>query len=254
VKRLLPLLTLIACAPPSRPPAIAFSNVRVESVTANRAVVLFDTDVATSCQVMFGPTREDLGQIATDPDMMGASVALTHRVPLENLTAETTYFYRAMASGSVSELAQFATPKGAAITLANVALKSAGTSVSAVSSNYAGAANSGSFGADSAIDGDMTTEWSTDGNGDAAWIELDLGQSRALKKLGFRSREMMDGSSIIQRVRLVFDGAATQGPFETPDPTVRYLFDLTPVTARKVRLEAVKTSGGNTGAREIELY
>jgi hypothetical protein len=64
---------------------------------------------------------------------------------------------------------------------------------------------------------------------------------------------MGDGSSIIRSFRLVIDGV-TVGPFSSPDPAQRYRFDLVPpVDAQVVRFEAVETTGGNTGAREIEL-
>jgi hypothetical protein len=234
---------------------MAFSNVRVEAIGAERAEVLFDTSRATACDVVFGEKADAMDKTATDPAMAPGSMSMIHKVPLEGLKPKTTYFYRARAGGLMAPVAQFTTLEGSNVGGVNVALESKGTSVAGVSSNYGGGDPHSSFGAYKAIDGDLATEWSSNGDGDAAWLELDLGQVRSLTKLGFRSRSMLDGSSIIQKLRLVFDGgASTQGPFDTPDPNVRYVIDLAPVQARKVRVEAVKTSGGNSGAREIELY
>ena len=45
------------------------------------------------------------------------------------------------------------------------------------------------------------------------------------------------------------------GPFDTPDPDQLYTFTFTSsVTARSARIEAVQTTGGNTGAKEIQFF
>ena len=55
---------------------------------------------------------------------------------------------------------------------------------------------------------------------------------------------MADGSAIITRVRLIFDGGAIAGPFDTPDPDQTYTFDLVPpVVSRRMQVEAVETTG-----------
>jgi hypothetical protein len=91
---------------------------------------------------------------------------------------------------------------------------------------------------------------------DAAALTIDFGRERQLIRFEFRSRAMSDGSAIITSIRLVIDdGRLILGPFETPDPDVEYSFDFeAPVTARTVRVEAVTSTGGNTGAREIRFY
>ena len=90
-------------------------------------------------------------------------------------------------------------------------------------------------------------------DGKVATLGLDLGEATEITHFGFRSRKMTDGTSIIERVRVVFDGVE-HGPFDTPDPDQHYLFELdAPVDARLVRIEAVQTTGGNTGAKEIQL-
>ena len=105
-------------------------------------------------------------------------------------------------------------------------------------------------------DGQTGTEWATGGDGDAAALTIDFGRERTLVRFEFRSRSMSDGSAIITSIRLVIDdGRLTLGPFATPDPNVEYSFEFeTPVTARSVRVEAVTSTGSNTGAREIRFY
>ncbi|MFO0601087.1 MAG: discoidin domain-containing protein [Myxococcaceae bacterium] len=138
-------------------------------------------------------------------------------------------------------------------TLTNFALRSRGASVRSVSSNWGGGDNDSTFGANKAIDGDFVTEWSTNGDGDAARVELDLGQVRHITAFGFRSRSMTDGTAIIRKVGLTLDGA-TELVFETPDPTQLYVFDLpAPVDARLAVVHALVTTSGNTGAKEIQL-
>jgi hypothetical protein len=50
------------------------------------------------------------------------------------------------------------------------------------------------------------------------------------------------------------DESTELGPFEAPDPGQSYTYDLDEVTARRIRIEAVETTSGNTGAREIQLF
>jgi hypothetical protein len=139
--------------------------------------------------------------------------------------------------------------------LTNVAWMESGATVTAVSSNYGNGSNSSGWGANRAIDGQMVTEWSSNGDGDAAFIELDLGQPRAVQYIGFRSRMMTDGTSIIRKFELRVDNQTTLGPYETPDPDIRYVIELAaPVTMQQVRMTALETSGGNTGLKELQLF
>jgi len=248
----------------AREPGVEFLDLRVEDLAFDRAVVRFETNIETTCEVEYGLGRAEYEFSATDPDMDPDNpFALDHRVPLEDLPPAVTVHYRAKATTRggrtfYSEPDSFVTLEASDVGtagMANVALLESGARVAGVSSNFGGGENDSSFGADAAFDGQMTTEWSSDGDGDDAFVEIELERSRAIEAFGFRSRMMTDGSSIIERVLLIFDGATELGPFETPDPDERYLFEFDEaVTASRVRIEAVDTSGGNTGAKEIELY
>ena len=239
---------------------VEFIDLRVEEITANRAVVRFDTSVPTSCEAEWGTAEDALDNTATDPDMEEGELAIEHEVPLEDLSPDQVYFMRARATDAAgntyySDIESFRTMSGDDMPDGtNVALMSAGSRVTDVSSNFGNAANDATWGASNAIDGSMSTEWSTNGDGDDAWVTIDFGQMRNIERFGFRSRKMADGTSIVTSVRIVLDGDAAMGPFSTPDPDERYVFDITPTLTRSVRVEAVTTTGGNTGAKEIQFF
>ena len=233
----------------------------VQDVAGTRATVRFETSLPTSGEVAFGTSADELERTAKDVAMDPGELSFSHEVPLEDLEPDTEYFWRARAvdrDNTVlwTELDAFTTLDTAPEPEAdNVALRSAGAKVFEVSSNWGGGKNDSIYGADHAFDGKMATEWASDGEGDEAWIELEFGSLRRITGFGFRSRHMSDGSSSMRRVELAFDGDTERGPFDVPDATQRYLFPIEPpVSASRVRIKAVETTGRNTGAREIEFY
>ena len=256
---LLLLLGAAACTHDEEP--VQFMNVRVEDVGAYRAVIRFETSRETTCHVEFGRAPDVLDGSATDPDMEPGTYLVTHEVALEDLPPETTFHFVAVATDPNevefrSEPRQLTTGPGVPVdTLTNVALMQAGTMVTAVSSNYAAGGNASSWGANNVIDGQMVTEWSSNMDGDSAFVELDLGSSRDVRFVGFRSRKMSDGTSIVKKFELRVDGQSTFGPFDTPDPDVRYVIELPATTTmRTVRMTALETTGGNTGLKELQLF
>ena len=48
------------------------------------------------------------------------------------------------------------------------------------------------FAAENAVDGDLTTEWSSAGDGDEAFITIDLGRSNQITAIEFLTRSMTD--------------------------------------------------------------
>lgn len=244
---------------------VEFIDLRAVDITTSRAMVFFTTSLPTSCEVEFGLAQDNLDQVAEDPSMGEETYSVDHAVPLENLEPNTLYYYRARGTTEVgrtfwSTVQQFTTPAAAVeeVPLINLAALSNGASVLAVSSNFGGAANNQTWGADKAFDGDMNSEWATNGDGDNASLTIGFDGEKAISRFGFRSRRMADGSSIITSVELVFESSAgnqTLGPFDTPDPDELYTFDLDePVVATQVTLVAVTTTGGNTGAKEIQFF
>ncbi|MCF6736592.1 discoidin domain-containing protein [Blastococcus sp. KM273129] len=261
VRRLLPaplaVVVLAGCGgePASGGPAV----LPAEQVFAEAPVVLPDpsgtsatlqvtTGIDMACAVVFG-RDESLGEgIATDSDMGGGAHA-EHRAVMRGLQPGTEYFYRVQGSGADgrlyrSELMSFRTPDAEVPEPPgeNAAL---GAAVADVSSEFSGA-----FAAGNAVDGDPATEWSSDGDGDDASITLDLGRAVDVVGLALRSRSMGDGTAVVETFTVTVDGGPTYGPFGAGGTVV--LDDA--VTGRILRIDAETTTGGNTGAAEIEVY
>jgi hypothetical protein len=241
-----PLSEILASGP-------KFVDLGPDSVT-----VELETKVPVVCAVVYGTTAA-YGGIATDSDMAGGAHTM-HHPTLRGLRPNTTYLLRMQGVGAdgtlyVSDSFTLKTP--AALTSAkpagkNVALAAAGARVSGVSSNFGGGGLASAYGGNKAIDGDPATEWSSDGDGDKAWIEIDLGKPQALAALGFYTRTMGTTAEIASfQVRT--DKGELLGPFAIPDAKSIYYFRIA-TTAQKLRFEVVKSSGGNTGASEIEVY
>lgn len=239
---------------------VEFLDLRVEDLASTRAVIRFDTSRPTTCEVEWGLSMDALTTTATDPNMELGTFAEDHEVPLEDLNPDTMIFFRAKATDPMgetyySDVMSFRTEMGDGSPVrVNVALMSMGSSIVDKSSTISNMADASTWGANNAIDGSMSTEWSSNGDGDDAWLVIDLGQMRDVEAFGFRSRKMADGTSIITSVQIIFDGDTMMGPFETPDPDQRYIFEIAPTRARRVRVEAVTTTGGNSGVKEIELF
>jgi hypothetical protein len=239
-----------------------FRNLRVEDIGGNRAVVRFDTTIETTCEVEFGTDASELGFSATDPNMdPDDPYDVEHEVPLEDLLADTRYFFRARATDRndeiyVSEVASFSTTEleGGVVLRENVALAALGTLGVEVSSTFGGGDDESSWGANHAIGGLMSADWARNGDGDDRYLVLDFGQERQLEAFAFRSRKMTDGTSIISQVALTIDGVEF-GPYLTPNPDQVYKFGFqSPVRALRVRVDAVVTTGGNAGAKEIQFF
>lgn len=108
----------------------------------------------------------------------------------------------------------------------------------------------GTYGANHAIDGDPSTEWSSNGDGDKAWIEIELARSSHITVIGFWTRTM-ESTAQIQRFEVVADGKTRLGPFTLPDAAGIHYFPVD-ITAKRLRFNVLKSTGGNTGAVEIE--
>jgi F5/8 type C domain len=214
------------------------------------AVLRVRTDPPTVCAVAYGRTAA-LGSIANDPNMGGTAIA-RHVVVLHGLTPNATYRYRLTATDARGRIFQSralstfrTTPHQAATGGADIA---AGAKVVAVSSQFGGG-----YQASNAVDGNLATEWSSAGDGDRAFITIDLGAERKVGGVAFVTREMSDGSAITRSFAVVVDGGKRYGPFPAGTRadlrTAKVSF-----TGRRLRFEVVTSTGGNTGAAEIEVF
>ena len=214
------------------------------------------------CAAVYGVT-EAYGQLATDASMAAGGHQAHHPV-LSGLKPDTVYQLRMQGVGPdgtlyVSENYTFRTAAATEGVQAstkpsgrNVALISAGASVKAVSSNFGGGGLDSTYGANNAIDGDPATQWSSNGDGDKAWIEIDLGKEYAITAVRLQTRTM-GTSAQIESFQVVTDAGQTLGPFKLPDARSTYYFPIA-ATAQRLQFEVLKSSGGNTGASAIEVY
>ena len=154
---------------------------------------------------------------------------------------------RGEGSSRAAELATFRTTSSKTAAAGGRDL-AAGAKVVAVSSQFGGG-----FRAANAVDGNLATEWSSAGDGNRASITIDLGGERKVGGVAFLTREMSDGSAITRTFAVVVDGGKRYGPFPAGtrvDPRVATVS----FTGRRLRFEVVTSSGGNTGAAEIEVF
>ena len=227
---------------------IQAGEVAVSPETGGTAATLrVATTIDAVCAVAYGETA-DLGQLATDQDM-SAGPHRQHAPLMKRLRPDTTYFYRLQGTGVDGRLYQsplltFRSANAAAQPLGrNLAV---GARVVDVSSEF-----SSSFAAKNAVDGNDATEWSSRGDGDKAFITIDLGRPRKISGVAFRTRAMTDGTAITRTFSVMVDGKDTFGPFPT-SPQSR-IAEVS-FTGQVLRFSVLESTGGNTGAIEVEAY
>ena len=260
---LLAVLLLAACGGQSslaEAEDILISGPTAENITPNSATVLAVSDIDLVCAIAYGTTT-DYGQIATDSDMAGVGHS-DHHPLLVGLQPDTLYHYRLGGLGPDGTVYRsrdytFRTPPADTGALQqpggdNLALFSKGARVVGTSSNFGGGDNASTWGANNAIDGDPQTQWSSDGDSNDAWIEIELPAETHVTSLRFWTRTM-GSSAQISSFRVVTDRGEVAGPFTLDDATSLHTF-TTDLTAKRLRFEVTDSSGGNTGAVEIEIY
>jgi hypothetical protein len=159
----------------------------------------------------------------------------------------TEYQYRLQrvaADGKIyrSEVMTFTTPSAepAEAFGPNVAV---GAEVMDVSSEF-----SSEFAAANAVDGDLATEWSSQDDGNDAFITIDLGEMVDVTAVGFRTRTMSDGSATTETFTVEVDGTS-HGPFPAGDIPSEVAF-----RGRGLTYRVDSSSVGNTGAVEVEAF
>lgn len=230
-------------------------EIRLEDIGPDSANVRVVTTIPVVCAVVFG-TDEGYGRISTDADMGGGAHA-EHFAPLRGLEPDTVYHYRLQGTGPdgtlyASDDLTFRTAPGHPAQTnrgPNLASTAEGGSVREVSSVFGGSA---AWRAENAIDADPSTEWSSNGDGDGAFLTIELAGETQVTAVGLWSRTMGSSAEIVQ-FRVVTDRGETLGPFALEDANRLYTFDVT-VVARWLRFEVVSSSGGNTGVVEVAAY
>ena len=213
------------------------------------AIVQLQTNPPTVCAIAYGTTAS-LGSIADDPDMGGTAIT-RHTVVLAGLTPGATYRFRLTATDAqglvfqTRELGTFTTPRNVSTLGPDIAI---GAKVVGVSSQW-----STDYKAANAVDGNPSTEWASAGDGNRAFITIDLGRAREIAGVAFITREMSDGSAITRTFAVVVDGRRRYGPFPAGN-SVNPRVATVSFTGRRIRFDVVSSTGGNTGAAEIEVF
>ena len=206
------------------------------------------------CAIVWGDT-DALGRFNNSLSMNGTGIT-DHDVYLPDAIAGRTYYYVVQgttADGTLyrSEIATFTIPPSSYPTpptsTPGLNLAPSATVID-VSSEF-----SDSYVASNAIDGIGTTEWSSAGDGDDAFITLELAQATPIGAVAFITRSMLDGTATTDTFTVTLDGDTTLGPFPagTPaDPTASTI----DATARTLRFDVDTSTGGNVGAVEIQVF
>ena len=220
-----------------------------------RGIFRVTTTEPSICSITWGST-EELGNQNNSLSMNGTGI-IQHDVVLPGIEPGGTYYFTvqgATADGSLfkSELATFTLPESdqpvgtddPVDLRTNLALTA---TVVEASSEF-----NASFGADRAIDGDPTTEWSTSGDGDGGFLTLDLGQVEEIAGFEFITRSMADGSAITTEFTVTVDGGEVLGPFPAGTPADARSQAVT-TSGQVLRFDIETSTGGNTGAVEIRV-
>jgi len=215
-----------------------------------------ETSVPVACTIVYGTTPE-FGSLSTDLDMDGGTHS-SHNPLLTGLDTETEYFFRVQGVDDkglvyLSKVMSFTTPALEVETTENLASTAMGAEIIGFSSAFGDAGLDERWGAGSAFDDNPNTEWSSAGDGDDAWVEVQLARRARIEGVEFQSRSMGDGSAITRAFTVTADGGETFGPFELPDSQERYDFEFD-IEAELLRFDLVETTGGNTGAVDIVVF
>ncbi len=236
---------------------ILASPLEIGELTSQSATLNVVTNRDVACVVVFG-TERGFDQLALD-QQMGSRAHRDHRVVMRGLQPDTEYVYRLQGSAPdgtfyASSTMRFRTPPAEQqVDLGtNVARVGLGARIVDVSSNFGGGDNASSFGANNAIDGDAGTEWSSAGDGDQAFVTVELPQTVEIRGFGLWTRTM-GASAQIGRFEVENEAGEIFGPFAITDASQLYGF---PATGRGQRFtfRVVESSGGNTGVVEIAVF
>lgn len=220
-----------------------------------RGIFRVTTTEPMICAIVWGET-ESFGNFNNSLAMNGTGIT-AHDVFLPGAVPGRTYHFQVQGStadGTLyrSETGTFTIPgNGTTTTTSPTEQQGAdlavGATVAEVSSEFSSA-----FAASNAIDGSGTTEWSSRGDGDDAFITIDLGSVRQVAGVEFITRSMADGTAITKSYTVTVDGGQSFGPFPAgtaADPK----FAAVATSGRRFRFDVDTSTGGNVGAVEVRV-
>ncbi len=226
-----------------------------DPTNSERGIFRVETTEPMICAIVWGET-EALGNLNNSLAMNGTGI-VDHDVYLPGALAGRTYYFQVQGStadGTIyrSETATFTIPEGEMASPptdsidrgANLAI---GATVVDVSSEF-----NSSFAAANAVDDSGTTEWSSAGDGDDAFITIDLGDIVEIAGVEFITRSMLDGTAITETFSVTVDDRNTYGPFSAGtavDPNFAAIEGM----GRVIRFDVDTSTGGNVGAVEVRV-
>ena len=237
---------------------ILVSGPEIADLKSDSAVLVAVTNQNVVCAVAYGLTDE-YGAVSADRDMSPHGHT-DHDHLLVGLKPDTVYHYRWSLFAPDGRAFQskdftFRTASAEASDSRagnNLALLTEGARIVGSSSVFGGGDNASTWGGDRAFDGDPSMAWSSDGDGDDAWIEIELPTETKVTSIGFWTRTMGTSAEIFS-FQVVTDIGEIHGPFRLDGPGELQYFD-TDMTAERLRFEVIESSGGNTGAIDIQVF
>jgi len=218
------------------------------------------TDIEAACSIAWGED-ENLGFLHTDLDMaggghqkhevilVGAEPGKTYSFRVQGATPDGTLFQSPLSTFTLPDLPEGDDSMDGGDDMADHGSNLAeGATVVEVSSVF-----SDSWAGENAVDGDMATEWATAGNGDDAFIEIDLGSPQEVVGVEFITRTMGDGTATTTEYTVTVDGGDVFGPFAAGDPSDNGFAEAA-FTGQVLRFDVVSSTGGNTGAIEVRAF
>lgn len=217
-----------------------------------RGIFHMTTTEPMICAIVWGPT-DALGNFNNSLSMNGTGI-VEHDVVLPGVESGRQYFY--VVQGTTADGTWYRSELG---TFTIDTIDAPVTSNSVSGENLAESATvvdvSSEFGDDwvatNAIDGSGVTEWSTAGDGDDAFITLDLGSTRAIESVEFITRSMLDGTATAETYTVTIDGQSF-GPFPAGTP-IDPMPSAVDADGQLVRFDVETSTGGNVGAVEVRV-
>ena len=228
------------------------SPITLSGITATGATLEVTTTIDLACVVVYG-TDQTFGLLALDQNM-GGSAHQDHVVVMRGLEPDTEYVYRLQGSDPngtfyASDIMSFRTPSARERTDLgeNIAMLEHGARVVEVSSEF-----SSSFRADNALDGRPESEWSSRGDGNDAFLTVELPEVVEVAGFGLWTRTM-GSSAEIHAFEVENEAGDIYGPFEVPDASGLYSFEADG-RGQRFTFRVVDSSGGNTGIVELAVF
>ena len=264
---LLVALTAAACSSGSGSGAAAPTEVRpfsqvqatdfvfeADPTDPQRGIFRVTTTEPMICAIVWGET-ESFGNFNNSLAMNGTGIT-AHDVYLPGAAPGRTYYFQVQGStadGTLyrSETGTFTIPGDGSTTTTSDTAQGTDLAVGATVAEFSSEFNS-TFAATNAIDGSGTTEWSSRGDGDNAFITIDLGSVQQVTGVEFITRSMADGTAITKTYSVTVDGGTTYGPFPA-GTAVDPKFAPVATSGQRFRFDVDTSTGGNVGAVEVRV-